>query len=150
MYTFLWGSLSFSICMCAGMYTHTHTHTHPHGASLVIQMVKNPPAVQETWVWSLGWEDLLEEGMANHSSILARRIAMDREAQWATMGSQSQIWLSDFHFTIVNSACYPIFVMKRFILSISLLYWFLGYNIVLFTIANKGEMTNNIKRLKKW
>ena len=35
-------------------------------------MVKNPPAKQETWVQSLGWEDSLEEGMASHSSILAR------------------------------------------------------------------------------
>ena len=35
-------------------------------------------AVQETWVRSLGWEDLLEEGMATHSSILAWRIPMDR------------------------------------------------------------------------
>ena len=40
-------------------------------ASLVAQMVKNPPAVQEPWVQSLGWEDPLEEGMATHSSILA-------------------------------------------------------------------------------
>ena len=40
-------------------------------ASLVTQMVKNPPAMQETWVQSLGWEDPLEEGMATHSSILA-------------------------------------------------------------------------------
>ena len=39
-------------------------------ASLVAQMVKNLPAVQETQVRSLGWEDLLEEGMATHSSIL--------------------------------------------------------------------------------
>ena len=39
--------------------------------SLVAQMVKNPPAVQETWVQSLGWEDPLEKGMATHSSILA-------------------------------------------------------------------------------
>ena len=38
-------------------------------ASLVAQMVKNPPAMWETWVWSLGWEDSLEEGMATHSSI---------------------------------------------------------------------------------
>ena len=37
-------------------------------------MVKNPPAVQETWVQSLGWEDPLEEGPASHSSILAWRI----------------------------------------------------------------------------
>jgi len=35
------------------------------------QMVKNPPAMQETWVQSLGWEDPLEEGRATHSSILA-------------------------------------------------------------------------------
>ena len=43
-------------------------------ASLVAHMVKNPPAMQETWVRSLGWEDALEEGMATHSSILAWRI----------------------------------------------------------------------------
>ena len=39
-------------------------------ASLVAQTVKNPPAIRETWVRSLGWEDPLEEGMATHSSIL--------------------------------------------------------------------------------
>ena len=38
------------------------------------QLVKNPPAVQETWVYSLGWEDPLEEGKATHLSILAGRI----------------------------------------------------------------------------
>ena len=43
-------------------------------------MVKNPPAVQETWVPSLGWEDPLEEGMATYSSIRAWRTPMDREA----------------------------------------------------------------------
>ena len=37
-------------------------------------MVKNLPAMQETWVQSLGWEDPLEEGMATHSSVLALRI----------------------------------------------------------------------------
>ena len=40
-------------------------------ASLVAQLVKNPPAVQETWVRSLGWEDALKKGKATHSSILA-------------------------------------------------------------------------------
>ena len=40
-------------------------------ASLVAQMVKNPPATQETWIQSLSWEDPLKEGMATHSSILA-------------------------------------------------------------------------------
>ena len=48
-------------------------------ASLVAQMMKrNPPAMQETWVRSLGWEDPLEEDMATHSSFLAWRIPMDR------------------------------------------------------------------------
>ena len=43
-------------------------------ASLVAQTVKNLPAMRETWVQSLGWEDLLEESMATHSNILAWRI----------------------------------------------------------------------------
>ena len=43
-------------------------------------MAKNPPAMQETWVPSLGWEDPLEEGITTHSSILAWRILMDRGA----------------------------------------------------------------------
>ena len=42
-------------------------------------MVKNVPAMQETWIRSLGWEDPLEEGKATHSSILAWRILMDRD-----------------------------------------------------------------------
>ena len=43
-------------------------------ASLVAQVVKNPPAKWKTWVRSLGWEDPLEKGKATHSSILAWRI----------------------------------------------------------------------------
>ena len=42
-----------------------------HKASLIAQSVKNLPAIQETWVQSLGWENLLEKGLATHSSILA-------------------------------------------------------------------------------
>ena len=49
-------------------------------ASLVAQMVKDLPAMQETWVQSLGWEGPLEQGMATHSSILAWRIPVDRGA----------------------------------------------------------------------
>ena len=49
------------------------------GASLVAQMVKHLPAIWETWVGYLGWEDPLEEGMETHSSILAWRIPTDRE-----------------------------------------------------------------------
>ena len=43
------------------------------------QTVKNPPAMQETWVRSQGWEDPLEKGMATHSSILAWRILWTEE-----------------------------------------------------------------------
>ena len=52
-------------------------------------MIKNLPLMWQTWVSFLGWEDVLEEGMATHSSILAWRILMDRGAWWATaLGSQ--------------------------------------------------------------
>ena len=54
-------------------------------ASLVTQMVKNLPEMQETWVGPPGWEDPLEEGMATHSSIPAWRIPMDRGASRATV-----------------------------------------------------------------
>ena len=49
------------------------------------QMVKNLSAMWETWIQSLGWEDPLEEGMENHSSVLARRIPVDRGAWLATV-----------------------------------------------------------------
>ena len=55
-------------------------------------MVKNPPAMQETWVRSLGWEDPLEEGMATHSSILAWRNPMDRGARQAVVHWVAVSW----------------------------------------------------------
>ena len=60
---------------------------------LVAQTVRNLPAMRETQVRSLGLEDLLEKGMAAHSSILAWRIPWTVES----MGSQ-RVGLSDFHF----------------------------------------------------
>ena len=61
--------------------------------SLVAQLVKNLPAMQETWVLSLGWEDPVEKGKATHSTILAWRIP------WTVHGvAKSQTQLSDFHF----------------------------------------------------
>ena len=51
-------------------------------------MVKNPPAMQETWVWSLGWEDPLEKEMATHSSTLAWKIPWTEEpGRIQSMGS---------------------------------------------------------------
>ena len=59
-------------------------------ASLVAQMVKNPSAMLETWVQSLGWEDPLEEEMATHSSILAWRIPCTEEpGELQSMGLQT-------------------------------------------------------------
>ena len=55
------------------------------------QLVKNPPAVQEAWVQSLGWEDPLEEGKATHPSILAWRLP------WTVL-AKSWTQLIDFHF----------------------------------------------------
>ena len=58
-------------------------------ASLVAQLVKNQPAMWETWVQSLGWEDSLEKGKATHSSILAWRIPWAEEpGRLQSMGSQ--------------------------------------------------------------
>ena len=60
---------------------------------LVAQLVKNPPAVPVTWVWSLGWEDPLEKGKAAHSSIPAWRVP------WTALNgvAKSRTRWSDFH-----------------------------------------------------
>ena len=78
---FHWFSVHISDCMCANpnLTPNTLISIYPLSFkmmpySLVAQLVKNPPVMQETWVRFLGWEDLLEKGMATHSSILAWRI----------------------------------------------------------------------------
>ena len=60
-------------------------------ASLMAQMVKNLPAMWETWVWSLGRKDPLKECMVTHSSILAWRIPMDRGAWQATVHGVARV-----------------------------------------------------------
>ena len=68
------------------------------------QMVKNPPAMWETWVQSLGWEDPLEKGMATHSSILAWRITWKEEpGRLQSMGWQSLTRLSNFHLELEST-----------------------------------------------
>ena len=61
--------------------------------SLVAQLVKNPPAMQETWVRSLSWKESLEKGKATHPSILAWTIPC---------GRKSRTWLNDFHFHLTS------------------------------------------------
>ena len=59
------------------------------GDSLVAQRVKHLPAMQEAWVWSLGWEDPLEKEIATHSSTLAWKIPrMEKPGRLQSMGSQ--------------------------------------------------------------
>ena len=53
---------------------------------------KNLPAMRETWIQSLGWEDPLEEDVATYSSILAWRIPMERGAWWAVVHWVAKIW----------------------------------------------------------
>ena len=61
------------------------------------QKLRNLPATQETWFWSRAREDPLEKGMANHSSILAWRIPVDRGDWWAAIPGVAKSWtrLSD-------------------------------------------------------
>ena len=63
-------------------------------ASLLAQLAKNPPAMRETWIQSLGCEDPLEKGKATHSSILAWRFPIGVTKCWSR--------LSDFHFHFLN------------------------------------------------
>ena len=72
-------------------------------ASLVAQMVKNLPAMRETWVLSLGWEDPLEKGKTTHSSVLAWRIPGTIQS----MESQSRTRLNDLHIFLA------IFLLRR-------------------------------------
>ena len=72
-------------------------------ASLIAQLVKNLPAMQETWVRSLVWEETLDDGKATYSSILAWRIP------WTVIVhgvAKSGTELSHFHFHIDNNFCW--------------------------------------------
>ena len=85
-------------------------------ASLVAQLVKNPPAMQETLVPPLGWDDSLEEGMAIHSSILAWRIPMDREAWWARAHglAKSQTRLAHSLYSLDVSLLFYMYFVNHF------------------------------------
>ena len=61
------------------------------------QLVRNPPAMRETWVRSLGWEDPLEKGVATHSSTLAWRIPWT--SPWGHKESDTAEWFSLFTFS---------------------------------------------------
>ena len=108
------------VCMCVYIHTpiHSHTHTyiyiHTHTlvwvwASLVVQTVEHLPAVWETRVWSLGWEDPLEKEMAPHSSTLAWKIPWTEEpgslSPWGPKESDTTEQLH-FHFHNLHICVY--------------------------------------------
>ena len=96
---FLISSSAVLILMVLSVYSSSFIHQvntsepstcHERWVSMVTQMVKNLPAMQETWVQSLGQEDPLEKGMVTHSSILAYRISWtEKPGGLQPMGSQS-------------------------------------------------------------
>ena len=74
------------------------------------QLVKNPPAMQETWVQSLGWEDPLEKGKATHSNIL-QYSGMENSMDCIVHGvAKSRTQLSNFHFTSLHFICIYVYV----------------------------------------
>ena len=113
-----------------------HTHQTRTFASLVTQVVKNPPAMEETWVWSLRQEDPLEKGMATHSSIFAWEIPWTEEPvrlqsmRWQRVGHD---WATNMHTHIDVSrwAGLPLWLFLSFYKQCTLLIggWLL-YNIV--------------------
>ena len=96
------------VLLCDGFYFH-----------LVVQMIKNSPAMQEIWIWSLGWEDPLDKWMATHSSILAWRIPWTEEpGGLKSMGLQrvGHDWVTDtftFFGTGVTTSSYYITAAQR-------------------------------------
>ena len=86
-------------------------------ASLAAQIVENLPAVQETWVWSPGWEDPLEKGMATHSSILAWRIPWtEKPGGLQSMGSQRirHDWATNTHAHTHTNSIYVSIPISQF------------------------------------
>ena len=132
---------------------------------LVAQTVKNLPAMWETRVWSLGWEDPLEKGMATHSNILAWRIPIDRGAWQATVHgvTKSRTRLSTciyFYFWSIflkwHLQAYKIHVfsfrlfLQQRIISHSLLYLPCGLAVALRHSRTRAIATTSVWNISGW
>ena len=71
-------------------------------SSLVAQLVKNPPAVLEIWVQSLGWEDLLEKEKATHSNILTQRIPWTIQSMGSQRVGHDWVTFTSLHFSEIT------------------------------------------------
>ena len=103
----------------------TPLHSLVLWASLVAQTVKNLPAMQESWVWSLGQEDPLEKRMATHSSTLVWRIPWTEEpGRIQSMGSQrvGHNWVTNTYF----QSLYHFFLAQLTWIELSIYYWIKG------------------------
>ena len=89
-----WIYLSLPVYNCKGF------RSYPNWASLVAQLVRNLPAMRETWVWSLGWEDPLEKGKDYSLQCSGLEKSMNCTVN---RFAKSQTWLSDFHFHFLNT-----------------------------------------------
>ena len=104
------------------------------GASLVAQRLKRLPAMWETWVWSLGWEDPLEKEMATHSSILALRIPWTEElGGLQSMGCKESDTTEWLHFTSLPSGTLIMWMLVHLMLSQKSLRLF-SFPFILFSI----------------
>ena len=93
------------ICVCVYIYIYIYIYSW---ASLVAQLVKNPPAMWETWVRSVGWEDPLEKGKATHSSVLAWRIPWTVYIVHGVAESQTQLTFTFMYiFTVAQMVKNP-------------------------------------------
>ena len=116
-FSFLWLFMKFSTCLWFSLVWILYTHILCKGTSLVVQMVKRLPAMQETWVQSLGWEDLLEKEMATRSSILAWKIPwMEEPGGLQSVGSQRvrHDWVTSLFLSFLpfSNSAMPLSIFK--------------------------------------
>ena len=104
---------------------------HFTGTSLVSQLVKNPPAMWETWVWSLGWEDPLEKGTAGYP------------LQYYGL-AKSRTWLSDFHLLFspvyIGKTAWPLQRTAKCAFGVSLVFIFIWSGCSFHCLKNKTPL----------
>ena len=113
---------------------------------MVAQMVKNLPAMRETWIRSLGWEDPVEEDMATYSSILAWKIPRDRGAWQATVHGVAK---SRTHQETKRKAHMEVHILILFFELICLIFLMSPFFLCLMEGqgSNNGEQSNSISDL---